>query len=651
VTSREERQRRSLGRIIRQAVQTAVQEAQAKVREPKILSGTIEQLDEDKDVAYVRMDAEAMSGDPTQSLNYEMPGVIPTTRMGEAYDGDQVRVSFDGTAGASAFRTSGENVIVLPYGAETGRRIILDGDAGVIAFFDEADQLVGLLDTEQWAIGNVGTLGARVTLDPVGGVRIRTANDAMVVLIDQNGVTLRDAVTGLVVADLKPGSFRMVDPSGTDDIEMVTSSVGTLPNPAYRNLPEVNPGASFVAPGAPVFTKPIDDIEIAHVAGWRRAVNQPATMAIPGGFTERTTPPASIVADAAGTLQTSIATRDPAVANTAATFTSNVATWDHALGSTVILKGGGTVSPSFRSVAEDSSITTDLTFTSSVAKPAGLAVGDVILAFVSLGVNGGLVPTGWVTPTGFNQLGAWFSTSGSGLTQSTLSTGVWAKLATADDVAATEFSTTINLPTGTKVIHAALVAIQNCFLVPGGVQIRMAGKPIRRLLAYAEITGAANQTLCDFTPISQAYDNLELVWDGTSAAALGGNQQLLVRFNGATTNNYYYRNVRDGAALAFGVPPAGGSGVATNGFRIGALSGTNAGVRTAGSLHIYGYTRSRATTLGRAMWLGGASSLEVVDETHSGQFDIAAPVTRVALACQAADPKFAIGSRAYLYGY
>ncbi len=646
MTSREERQRRSLGRIIRQAVQTAVQEAQAKVREPKILSGTIEQLDEDKDVAYVRMDAEAMSGDPTQSLNYEMPGVIPTTRMGEAYDGDQVRVSFDGTAGASAFRTSGENVIVLPYGAETGRRIILDGDAGVIAFFDEADQLVGLLDTEQWAIGNVGTLGARVTLDPVGGVRIRTANDAMVVLIDQNGVTLRDAVTGLVVADLKPGSFRMVDPSGTDDIEMVTSSTGTLPNPAYRNLPEINPGASFVAPGAPVFTKPIDDIEINHVAGWRRAVNQAATMTIPGGFTGRTTPPASNVADAVGSLQTSIATRDPAVASTPATFTSSVVTWDHALGSTVILKGGGTVSPSFRSVAEASSITTDLTFTSAVAKPAGLAVGDVILAFVSLGVSGGLVPTGWVTPTGFQQLGAWFSTSGSGTTQSTLSTGVWAKLATADDVAATEFETTINLPTGTKVIHAALVAIQNCFLVPGGVQIRMAGKPIRRQLAFAELT-AASATLCDFTNIPGGYDNLELIIDASNSTGGAAASTINLRFNNDSTVTYFNRV--QFAAVTGDITVSSEN---TGRLRLGVVGGsTAAGSQTTTSCHIYNYgQRRRRSVMAQSYYVTTGPLLN--DHQMKGQWDnLTDPINRITVTSNTAATTFAIGSRAYLYGY
>jgi hypothetical protein len=645
VTSREERQRRSLGRIIRQAVQTAVQEAQAKVREPKILSGTIEQLDEDKDVAYVRMDAEAMSGDPTQSLNYEMPGVIPTTRLGEAYDGDQVRVSFDGTAGASAFRTSGENVIVLPYGAETGRRIILDGDAGVIAFYDESDALVGLLDTEQWAIGNVGTLGGRVTFDPIGGIRIRAANDSMVVLIDQNGVTLRDAVTGLVVADMKPGSFRMVDPSGTDDIEMVTASVGTLPNPAYRNLPEINPGATFVAPGAPVFTKPIDDIEINHVAGWRRAVSQAATMTGPAGHTKQTD---NSVANVAGSLHTSIATRDPAVASTAATFTSSQATWDHALGSTVILKGGGTVSPSFRSVSEASSITTAVTYTSSVAKPAGLAVGDVILAFVSLGVNGGLVPTGWVTPTGFQQLGAWFSTSGTGITQSTLSTGVWAKLATAADVAATDFSTTINLPSGTKVIHAALVAIQNCFLVPGGVQIRMAGKPIRRQLAFAELT-AASATLCDFQNIAQGYDNLELIIDASNSTAGAAASTINLRFNNDSGNNYFDRVQ---FATTTGDMQVSTAGVGVSRLRLGVVGGSSgAGAQTTTSCHIYSYGQKRRRSA-KAETYYVTTGPVLNDHQMKGQWDnFTDPIDRITVTSNTAATTFAIGSRAFLYGY
>ena len=637
MTSRRDYRYVNLGRLIRQAVASSVARSMASVRTPKVLSGNVEQVDEDRDVVWVRVDDEAMTGDPTQSSNYEMPGVIPASRIGEVLANEPVRMTFEGSAGANAFRTSGENVIVIPYGAESGRRIVIDGNAGVIAFFDESDELVGLLNTDQWAIGNVGSLGARVTLDPVGGVRIRSANDALVVLIDQNGVTLRDATSGLVVADLKPGSFRMVDPAGTDDIEMVTASAGTLPNPAYRNQVEANPGATFVVPGAPTFTKPIDDIEIAHVAGWRRAVSQAATMTPPAGFTEHTD---NSVADAAGSLHTSVAIRDPAVASTPATFTSSQATWDHAIGTSVILKGGGAVSPSIRSVSESSQITTALNAEAVIAKPAGLAVGDVLLAFVSLGVNGGFVPTGWVTPPGFQQLGANFSASGTGAAQTTVAAGVWAKLADAADVAAADFRTTINLPTGTKVIHGAMVAIQNAFLVPGGVQLRMAGKPVRRQIAFAQLT-AANAELCDFTNISQAYDNLEFVYDASTA---GGStlQTLNFQFNGDTALHYHDRATEDGgtnyAALGRGS------------IRFGRIDNTIAGAKSTGSMHIYGYRSSpKPVVMGQTWWTG---NLAVARASNAGQWDGNAGVSainRIRVFLSAGT--FAVGSRAYLYAY
>src|SRR5687767_12875169 len=126
--------RASLLALMRQVAKAAVAEALNKQRGPSTLAGTVEQLDDDLDVVWVRMDGEAMGTEPTESMNFEMPGVVPTVRLGETFTDDRVRVVFDGTAGASAQRTSGENRIVLPFGAETGLRIVLDGDEGFIAF-------------------------------------------------------------------------------------------------------------------------------------------------------------------------------------------------------------------------------------------------------------------------------------------------------------------------------------------------------------------------------------------------------------------------------------------------------------------------------------------------------------------------------------
>jgi hypothetical protein len=627
------------------AVKAAVKEAMSRTRVPATLTGTIEGIDEDKDIAYVRMDFEAMSGDPTESLNYELPGVIATTRLGEEYDGDQVRTVFDGTAGAHSQRTSSENIIVLPYGAETGRRIVLDGNLGTVSYYDDSGALVGIVDTDQWAIGNVDPPGARVTLDPLGGLRIRAANNQLVAIIDQNGYTIRDATSGLVVAEIGQGTFRMVDPVGTDTIEMITASAGSLPNPSCVQAVEVNPGSSLVAPAAPVFTTtPADDIEIMHVAAWIRAVNQAATMTPPAGATVAERLDMNSAA-AVGTLQTSVATRDPAD-GLAGTFTSTQSNWQHGLGTHVVIKGGGTTSPAFRSISSAHLETTAAVDTVTITKPAGVVAGDALLVFVTLGVSGGGVPTGWVTPTGFKQLGATFTMSGTGLTQTALSAGAWIKFADASDVAATEYSTTINLPTGTKVIDGAMVAISNPAQIPGGVQILMAGKPIRRLLAYTELA-AASAILCDFQNISQGYDNLELVYDGGSNSTSAA-QQLRVRFNGDTGIHYAYKVVRDGILLV----GAAGSGVGATQIQFGA-TGDAVGARTAGTLNIYGYKSSpKPVVIGRNWWVGTGPAPH--DEEFSGQWDGnlgVSAINRIVLELNAAGPQFAAGSRAYLYGY
>lgn len=118
--------------------------------------------------------------------------------------------------------------LVLPFGATTGTRIEIDGVAGDIKFYDMNDNLVGFLGPEVWEVGEVGSLGRRVTIDPLGGIRIRDEDDTLVTVIDEHGYSLRDGETGLVTAELRHGSFRLIDPDGTDSIEMVTSSDGTF---------------------------------------------------------------------------------------------------------------------------------------------------------------------------------------------------------------------------------------------------------------------------------------------------------------------------------------------------------------------------------------------------------------------------------------
>ncbi len=132
-----------LARIIRQAVKSAVAASVPKARTTKVLSGTVEQIDsEDLDTAFIRMDNELIGGDPSQSMNYENPGVIPAVRLGQTFDAEQVRVSFGGMSGAEAIQTSVQKKILLPYGVEDGSRVEIDGETGLIAIYDSTNAAV-----------------------------------------------------------------------------------------------------------------------------------------------------------------------------------------------------------------------------------------------------------------------------------------------------------------------------------------------------------------------------------------------------------------------------------------------------------------------------------------------------------------------------
>jgi hypothetical protein len=595
-------------------------------------------------VVFIRMDLEAMSGDPTESLNYEMPGVIPATRMGETFTGEQVRVDFTGPAGASAMRTSAPTRVVLPFGAEDdSKRVLIEGEEpGYIAFYDENGELVGYLDGSQWAIGDLATPGARVTLDPIGGFRLRSADDSLVTILDQNGYSLREAASGLVTAEIKAGSFRMVDPTGSDDIEMVTSSTGSLPNPAYRAASEASPGSSLTVPAAPLFTTPADDIEVGHVAAWLRVTNQAATMTPPAGWTERLD---NNYLSAAGTLQSSIATRDVATGTTG-DFTSTQSNWQLAVGTHVVIKGGGTTSPSYRSVSSADVATAAGVATVSITKPAGVVAGDVLITHVAMGISGGFLPTGWTTPEGFVFLGANYLTTGTGTSQSTLAVGCWAKLAGASEPAT--YSTTINLPAGLKAVSGSMVAIQNPFLVGGGVQIRLAGHPIRRLLDYVELT-AASATLCDFQNIPQTYEHLEVIFDTTSRQNGGAsNGRIRMRYNGDTANNYFYQLFEVENAVA--AVDTAAVGFLTDRILLTGLSAVD-GAASGAQMNILGYakTGSRKIMLGQGYWAADAG-LNLRNGKLTGQWSGTA-INRITIESNNAPLQFLAGSRAYLYGY
>lgn len=491
----------------------------------------------------------------------------------------------------------------------------------------------------------IGTDGATVArVDSVGGVRLRSTDgsDVLVGAIDDQGYTLRSKSSGLVGAEIRPGTFRLVDPDGVADIEMVTSSAGTLPNPVYKSAPELNPGSTLVAPAAPVFTTtPAGDLAIDHAVAWKRAVNQAATMTPPGSHTEVLD---DNFPDNAGTLQVSVATEYPADVHTA-TFTSSQSNWDHGIGTHVVIKGGGASPPSVRSISTLTAITTDSAITLSIPKPTGAADTDALVAFVSAGTNGGGVPGPWNTPDDFPFLGANVSISGSGVTQSSCASGVWVKRLGASEPST--YQTDITLPPGTKMLHVVALAIQNAFLIPGGVQLRMSGHPTRQLLFPPFELQTTGTVLCDITNIPQAYDNLELVYDTTSTNTGTSTQELRIRFNGDTGTNYF----RNGPRTLNAGAPVTQNDLATTRIRFGGLnhqSPSNSG----GRIDVLGYTRvARPIVLGQTYWADGVIGTDLHWESFSGQWAGAAAINRITVEVDVAGPVFAAGSRAFLYGY
>lgn len=635
---------RNLAALLNTLVKSAVDEAVAKTRIPKLLTGSVEDVSDELDTVFIRMDQEAMSADPTQSLNYEAPGVIPATRLGQTFTGDQARVTFDGPAGASAMQTGVQKKIVLPFGSESGARVVLDGDSGTIAFYDGAGNLVGLLTSENWQIGDVENAGERITLDPIGGLRIRDNTDTGVAILDKNGYSLRDPVSGLTTAELQGGHFQLSAASG-ENIEMVTESGGSLRAPLYKTLVEQAPGSSLVVPATTTSVTPTVDLSIGHVATWIRVTPQTTTWTPPTGWTERVD---ESTTSAGGTLSATLATTAGTAA--AATFTSSATNWQFGIGTHVIVSGDPTHTPTFRSVSTVVTVTTASVITGTINKPDTLSVGDTMLAFVSLGNSGGFVPTGWTTPQGFMFLGANFASTGDGATLSTLATGVWAKIAGTADLTATNYSTTINIPTGnTKILHTAMMAVSNPSTIPGGTQIRVAGHPIRRLLASVELT-ASTQTLCDFQNISGGYDHLELIYDCTSAVSTDSQARLIkIRFNNDSTNNYHWRRGTNGTDTTF----AFSSALTVSHAYIGAIEGAGTtGSKSNGKVTIHDYTRlNQRALIADGVWVQPSVST-IRYETFRGYYrDTTTPINRVTVSVETGTAKFSSGDRAFLYGY
>lgn len=471
---------RSIARIIRRAVKSAMAESIEMTRTTKQLSGTVEQLDEDLDVVWVRLDNEALSADPTQSLNYEAPGIIPATRLGETFTDEQVRVTFDGAAGATAQRTSVENHIVLPFGAE-GERIVLDGEAGAIGFYDIDGDLVGYLDPAQWFIGKSGE--SLLRLDPLGGLRLRDSNDVLrAQLSAPEGLVISDPASGISGLIANHDGLVILDPVTGDRISITSGGTSGTPTPSWAGTVALSPGATHSTPAVSNFGSG-DDIDLRFTACSAAANLGAQSYTPPSGWTERTDQNTS----ASGiTLASSCATKDPADAVPGvANFVNTSSAWTRRNGHSVIIRGGGGTSPAFRSASTEDISSTATSIGFDIDAPAGLTAGDLLLAHVSIASN--RVPIGWTVPDGWKQLGIVIAGLG---TTHILASGIWYIQAPVSPPSMEHV--TINMgSTGFTRVQATVVAVSDPYEFPAGLDIRMGNRSMPRGLVDEAIGTAA----------------------------------------------------------------------------------------------------------------------------------------------------------------
>lgn len=351
----------------------------------------------------------------------------------------------------------------------TGLNItITEADDGAIEFYDSNGNLVGQLAPQAWSIGDLETPGLRVVIDPLGGIRMRSETDALVSILDQQGISLRDEATGSVVSELTHRGLRIVSTTGSEDFLMSSVSESTLPQPSYSSAVEASPSSSLVVPSATLLST--NDIELGHICSWLRGTAQAATMTPPGGWTEVI----DIDENAySSTMQVSVGRR-AAATGTAGTFTSSQSNWDTAIGTHLVLRGtpGGTT-PTVRSTSEVTASITATSATVTLTKPTGTADGDLLAVFVSMAGIAAGVPTGWVTPEGWVFMGANFRQTGTGLATSSLAVGCWVKKAGASEPST--YETSITFPPGNKFVHAVMIAVDDCTLTPGGPQFTLNG--------------------------------------------------------------------------------------------------------------------------------------------------------------------------------
>jgi hypothetical protein len=374
-------------------------------------------------------------------------------------------------------------------------RFLLDSPRGEIRLYDSQGILVGLLSSSRWFAG-VSEEGSRVQIDPVGGVRLHDDGGHIRVSISPTeGVGVRDAVSGITGGILRYDGLVILDPETGERISITSGSTSAVPSPHWASLEAVSPGSTLSTPAISSFATG-DDLDLRHVAASIDQDLGAQSMTAPGGFTER-----SDTNHSGGnhTLHTSSASRDPADASPGGyNFAPSTAGYSRALGQTVIVRGGGASSPAVRAVEvgliyEFNTGLIEL----DVAAPPVVSDGDLLVAFLSL--SGPNIPVGWAVPEGFIQLGV--RAAGLGTTH-VLGGGTWYKRWNFGDPLVYPILINMSSAVGLTKVHAIVLAIQNPYAFPAGLDIRRNNRSMPRgLIASVEATthGTVASTSPDYS--------------------------------------------------------------------------------------------------------------------------------------------------------
>lgn len=380
-------------------------------------------------------------------------------------------------------------VAILKQGSELVPRVVLDTPTGEMQSYDANGNLIGKMSASQWYAGVED--GPRTQIDPLGGARVFDADGHLALIADSGGVQVRDPVSGVVHGHLG-GDGLTLRSHGGNLVEIVPDQPAVTAPPKWAGTYVGLPGSSHTTPSVRAFTTA--DLELRYIAAWSNGVLAgPESMTPPAGFTEQLD-----TADltAGNSMLVSVASRQPASPQTVQTLTSTDTFWQYDNGHTVVCKGGGPTAPSVRAVNHGWSIFNTGSFLFSLGPPATLVAGDLMIAYVAVGNDGGPIPQSWSVPMGWEMLGAGFFSTGSGSGQSTLASGVWYKIATAEDVALAGASGQYNVSvtmagstTSTKKVSATIVTVQDVAQNVGGADVRF--DPASRMRAYSN----TNRTL------------------------------------------------------------------------------------------------------------------------------------------------------------